>query len=252
MTDVDITPSKVQQAAETFAQNQWAISFTWDGLASTLEGSSGMAGHAPDKSALTFAPHYEKAVTAAWRAFRACTRSVGSMSLCLGKTAGNYLNADHHSTITVAGSPPDWRSGPPVVKPQPRLPLFGSSSQVVADKTLPSPPSVLGPGGSSLPGPIARLWPTADTGKLRTAAAAWQDAHDQLSTAAGRLGTAINSITDGNDSTDAEAINHVWSKVYSPCNDSTVLSASSTCAQASPIAVPNTPTRSTTPATKPR
>lgn len=219
VTDVDITPAEVQQAAGSFAEGQWGIGFAWDLLATALDGCSGMAGNAPDRAALAFTPHYSKAVAAAWQAFRACVTSTGGMAVCLGKTAGNYLNADHHSTITGPGS------GPPPLMPQPGVPLFGSRTQVVADKTLPPPPTVLGSGGSSLPGPLARLWPTADTGKLREAATAWQGAHARLSTIAGDLGTAIYSITEGNDTTDAEAINHVWSKIYSPCNDSTVLGA---------------------------
>ena len=219
MTDVDITPAEVQRAAGDFAEGQWGIGFAWDQLAATLDGCSGMAGQAPDKAALAFAPHYEKAVTAAWQAFRACVISTGGMSLCLGKTAGNYLNADHHSTITGPGS------GPPPLIPQPGVPLFGSRTQVVADKTLPPPPTVLGSGGSSLPGPLAKLWPTADTGKLRAAATAWQGVQSRLSSIAGDLGTAVHSITGGNDTTDAEAINHVWSKIYFPCDESTVLGA---------------------------
>ncbi len=130
---------------------------------------------------------------------------------------GTDLNADHHSTIAGPGSPP--------LMPQPGVPLFGSRTQVVADKTLPPPPTVLGSGGSSLPGPLARLWPTADTGKLRAAATAWQSVQSRLSSIAGDLGVAIRSITDGNDTTDAEAINHVWSKIYFPCDESTVLGA---------------------------
>ncbi len=89
MTDVDITPAEVQRAAGDFAEGQWGIGFAWDQLAATLDGCSGMAGRAPDKAALTFTPRYEKAVTAAWQAFRACVISTGGMSSCLGKTAGN-------------------------------------------------------------------------------------------------------------------------------------------------------------------
>ncbi len=216
MTDVDIVPANMQQAAGAFAEGQWGIGFAWDGLATTLADCSGMAGHAPDKAALAFAPHYQKAAVAAWQAFRASVTSTGGIALCLGKTAGNYLNADHHSTITVTGIGPPTQAG---------IPLFGSHTQVVTDKTVPPPSSALGSDGSSLPGPLAKLWPTADTGKLRNAATAWRDAHDRLSTIAGRLSTAIGTATEGSDTSDAEAIKHVWSRVYGPCNDSTVLSA---------------------------
>ena len=70
MTDVDIVPANMQQAAGAFAEGQWGIGFAWDGLATTLADCSGMAGHAPDKAALAFAPHYQKAAVAAWQAFR--------------------------------------------------------------------------------------------------------------------------------------------------------------------------------------
>ncbi|MWA02745.1 PASTA domain-containing protein [Actinomadura sp. LD22] len=227
VTDVLITPAVVQQAATTFATEQWNIGGAWDALAATLSGCDGMAGHAPDKAAVAFAPHYTSAVQGAWRAFRATMRSVGGISLCLGATAGHYLRADHHSIIS---TPPTMGSGV-LLNPraQPSLPPWQLSrqvgKQVTTDKTMAMPPSVLGSAGSSLPQQLAELWPTGDPSKLRTAAAAWNAAHDRLTASTGKLGTAIYSVTEGNNTRDARAIDDVWSKLYASCNDATVLQA---------------------------
>lgn len=218
MTDVRIDPSVVQEAASTFATGQWTISSAWDVLASTLAGCDGMAGHAPDKAALAFAPHYNQAVNAAWHGFQAAVRSVGGFSLCLGKTAGNYLNADHHSTITTPTGTGVFRT-----PAQQSVPSWEGGHQVVTDKTMGMPPSVLGGGSAWLPSQLADLWPTGDPGKLRTAAKAWRDAGDRVSTATGKLGTAVHSVTGGNTTGDAEIIDSVWSKLYGPCNERAVL-----------------------------
>ncbi|GAA2127201.1 WXG100-like domain-containing protein [Actinomadura napierensis] len=218
MTDVRIDPAVVQEAASTFATGQWTVSSGWDVLASTLAGCDGMAGHAPDKAALAFAPRYNQAVAAAWRGFGAAVRSVGGISLCLGKTAGNYLKADRHSTITTPAG-----SGLVLAPTQQSVPFWQVGRQVVTDKTMPAPPSVLGGASTWLPKQLADLWPTGDSGKLRNAAAAWRDAGDHVSTAAGKLGTAIHSVTGGNTTGDARAIDDVWSRLYAPCNERTVL-----------------------------
>ncbi|KAB2384587.1 WXG100-like domain-containing protein [Actinomadura montaniterrae] len=218
MTDVRIDPSVVQEAASTFATGQWTISSAWDVLASTLAGCDGMAGHAPDKAALAFAPHYNQAVNAAWHGFQAAVRSVGGFSLCLGKTAGNYLNADRHSTISTP-------TGASVVRTpaQQSVPFWEVGHQVVTDKTMGMPPSVLGGASAWLPSQLADLWPTGDPGKLRAAASAWRDAGDRVSTATEKLGTAIHSVTGGNTTGDAEVIDAAWSKLYGSCNERTVL-----------------------------
>ncbi|WP_433145325.1 hypothetical protein ACQPZ8_01905 [Actinomadura nitritigenes] len=44
-----------------------------------------------------------------------------------------------------------------------------------------------------------------------------------MSTATGKLGTAIHSVTGGNTTGDAEVIDAAWSKLYGSCNERTVL-----------------------------
>ncbi|MBO2463880.1 WXG100-like domain-containing protein [Actinomadura violacea] len=135
-----------------------------------------------------------------------------------GKSAGNYLNADHHSTITLPAGTGIVRS-----PAQQSVPFWEAGRQVVTDKTMAMPPSVLGGASSWLPAQLADLWPTGDPGKLRAAAKAWRDAGDRVSTAAGKLGTAIYSVTGGNTTGDAEVIDSAWSKLYGSCNERTVL-----------------------------
>ena len=204
MSGVDVTPSEMQRAARNFAVGQQTLSGAWSRLEAALGSSSGMAGN--DSLAHNFDSKYTPGVKAAVKAFQRSVIVTGGVSLGLTRSANNHLKADNAST---AGKS---RSRSPLLKPEP----------VTRELYVCFPPPALGAGHSALPGPLAKYWPNADVGKLRSAAHAWYAAAKTVQDVGGKLNATMNGLTTAAGS-DSHAIADFWGKIYKPGNPHTVL-----------------------------
>jgi hypothetical protein len=210
---VRVTPADIGTAAKNFAAAQDSLSTAWDTLLSSLDSNAGFAGD--DDPAKAFDAKYEPAVQAAWKALRSATLTLGGISLGLTQTASNFLAADHHSSATKHGAQP-------ALAPEP----------VISNLLMPGPSSAIGPGETVwfLPGPLAKFWPNAHTGKARAAANAWHNAAAAVGSVTEVAQSALLALEADDDTT--KAINGFWSQVYSPGNDKTVLAGTQHLCQA--------------------
>ncbi len=129
----------------------------------------------------------------------------GGISKGLTTTANNFVKADHHSS--------GHAGAPPLYAPEP----------IFEDVVMADVDSALGPGQGGLPGPLAKFWPNADTGKVRAAARAWHTAADAIDGINGRANTAIAGLTASPDDDNGKAINEFWNDVYNRDDPKTVL-----------------------------
>jgi hypothetical protein len=202
---IDVTPQNVADAAKDFAKAQSDLSDVWSRVSDALNANAGMAGN--DEVARRFNEKYGPGVQAAWKAFEKAIITHGGISTGLTTTANNFIKADHHSAAGKSrGSPPLF----------PREPVF-------SDGTITSPDSAVGPGHSALPGPLAKFWPNADTGKVRAVGRAWHAAATDIDGINGRVNGTISGLNTGKNDDTTEAINDFWSTVYQPGNSRTIL-----------------------------
>jgi hypothetical protein len=202
---IDVTPEDVAAGAKTFGKAQDDLYNAWYALQTALDQNSGMAGN--DDVARTFDARYAKGVAAAWNVLHQGCLTFGGISKGLTTTANNFVKADHHSTV--GGS----RQPPPLFAPEP----------VFDDVSMATVNSALGPGQGGLPGPLAKYWPNADTGKVRAAARAWHTAAEAIGGINGRADTAMTGLTSTSDDDSAQAIREFWAGVYRAGDPRTVL-----------------------------
>lgn len=202
---IDVTPEDVAGAAKTFGKAQDDLYNAWLALQTSLDQNSGMAGN--DDVARKFNDKYAKGVTAAWKSLHQGCITFGGISKGLTTTANNFLKADHHSTVGKSRQPPRLFAPEPV---------FDDISMADVD-------SALGPGEGGLPGPLAKYWPNADTGKVRGAAKAWHTAAEAINGINGRANGAMTGLTSASDDDSSKAINDFWGDVYRAGDPRTVL-----------------------------
>ncbi len=200
---IDITPDDVAAAAKTFATAQNDLYNAWSTLQTSLDQNAGMAGN--DSVARKFNDQYDKGVKAAWKVLHQGIITFGGISTGLTTTANNFVKADHHSS--------GHAGAPPLYAPEP----------IFEDVVMADVDSALGPGQGGLPGPLAKFWPNADTGKVRAAARAWHTAADAIDGINGRANTAIAGLTASPDDDNGKAINEFWNDVYNRDDPKTVL-----------------------------
>jgi hypothetical protein len=201
---INVTPQDIASTAKAFGAAQNDLYNAWTTLQTALDNAGGMAGD--DGPANSFNARYAPAVTAAWKALRSSTLTLGGISTGLTQTANNFVTADHNSSARRNGSLATFAPEP-----------------VFADIEMASPSSAIGPGETVwfLPGPLSRFWPNAHTDKVRAAAAAWHQAAGAISGIAENSQSALASLEASDDTT--QAINGFWAQVYSPGNPRTVL-----------------------------
>jgi hypothetical protein len=204
VSGVDVTPSEMQRAARNFAVGQQTLSGAWSRLEAALGADGSMAGN--DSLAHNFDSRYAPGVKAAVKAFQKSVIVTGGISLGLTRTANNHLKADNASATGKS------RPKSPLLNPEP----------VVRELYVCYPPPALGTGHSALPGPLAKYWPNADVGKLRSAARAWHAAAGTVQDVGGKLNATINGLSTAAGS-DSHAIGDFWGKVYKSGNPHTVL-----------------------------
>lgn len=202
---IDVTPQNVADAAKDFAKAQNDLSEVWSRVSDALNANGGMAGN--DEVARRFNEKYDPGVQAAWKAFEKAIVTHGGISTGLTTTANNFIKADHHSAAGKSrGSPPLF----------PREPVF-------SDVYITAPASAVGPGHSALPGPLARFWPNADTGKVRAVASAWHAAASDIDGINARVNGTIAGLKTWQTDDTTAAIDDFWGTVYQPGNPRTVL-----------------------------
>jgi hypothetical protein len=201
---INVTPKDIAAAAHTFYAAQSDLASAWETLQSALDANSGMAGD--DDPAKSFSSKYVPAVSAAWKALRSATLTLGGISTGLTQTANNFVLADHHSSARKNGQAVTF-------PPEP----------VTDDIVMADPASPIGPGETVwfLPGPLSKFWPNAHTDKVRAAGSAWYNAANAVETVAGNATGTLASLESNDDTT--QAIGNFWSQVYSPGNNKTVL-----------------------------
>jgi hypothetical protein len=200
---IKVTPQDVAAAAGTFGNAQTDLSNAWETLQSALDANAGMAGD--DQPANEFNAKYGPAVTEVWRGLRAACLKLGGISMGLTQTANNFVQAEQHSTVGHKGA----------LQTFPPEPVFD-------DISMADPSSPIGPGGGSwLPGPLKKFWPDADTGKLRSAAQAWNTMAQRIDSISWTVQGAIDSVATGDDT--AQAITEFWAQTFSPGNQRTLL-----------------------------
>jgi hypothetical protein len=204
-TGFRITAGDVEQAAEQFASAQQELCGIWGSLGSALVANAGMAGN--DSYAATFTSRYQPGAGAAWKAFAAGTVTLNGISRGLTQTVNNYLKADHHSAAGV--------SGPPT-----QLPFAAGAA---SGGRVPVPPSAFGPGRPGLPGPLTRLWPDADPGKLRAAGHSWHLTAGGIERMNAHLDHVIASLADSSRGDDVTAIEGFWAAVHRGGDPHTVM-----------------------------
>ena len=123
----------------------------WNALHTGLAGSAGMAGGADGAA---FAADYDAMAAAAWQGWRRSVLMLDGIAGGLAATGNNLAAAEADST-----------TGPK----RPFIEITASTTPVPAPAL---PPTAGGDAG----GPVAEYayWPTADPGRLRTAAATWR------------------------------------------------------------------------------
>ncbi len=201
---ISVTPKDIATAARTFYTAQNDLTNAWETLQSALDANSGMAGD--DDPAKSFSSKYVPAVSAAWKALRSATLTLGGISTGLTQTANNFVLADHHSSAKKNGQAATFLAEP-----------------VTDDIVMADPDSPIGPGETVwfLPGPLSKFWPNAHTDKVRAAGTSWHNAANAVESVAGNATGALASL-ESNDDT-SQAIGDFWSQVYSPGNNKTVL-----------------------------
>ena len=127
------------------------LAAAWSALHTGLAGSAGMAGGADGAA---FAADYDAMAAAAWQGWRRSVQMLDGIAGGLAATGNNLAAAEADST-----------TGPK----RPFTEITASTAPVPAPAL---PPTAGGDGG----GPVAEYayWPTADPGRLRTAAATWR------------------------------------------------------------------------------
>ena len=172
-----VTGAGYQGAVEAYVTGNHLAADRCTALAEELASYAGMAGD--DSTATEFASSYDEAATAAVEAVGELTFALAS----LGHLAAASLH-NHAWAETVSGPPtPADRA----VGVRPAL-----------------PPTSLGAGPSSLPGwahPVLSVlegvfWPTADTGRLRAAAATWRSAAVSVGLLAAHCSSAVAALED--------------------------------------------------------
>ncbi|WP_157407372.1 hypothetical protein [Actinomadura atramentaria] len=228
MTRVVIDTGLVTDVAGRVAAVQnHDVSAAWTNLAHVLGGTGGMAGDpGKDKAAASFVTAYTPAVQAAWRGWAAVHRATGDMSRGLAQMANNHDRADRHSAIGGGFSVLPHSIGTiadQALGTTPAAPLSLGEPPSAGGKGVGAPHSLLG----SLIGTeiidLSEYWPTADPGKLLTAASAWKAAHQGLINARDRLAANVRTVTDQGDAPDLDAFGGYWKKVYGDCNANTLL-----------------------------
>ena len=106
---INVTPKDIA-AAHTFYTAQNDLTNAWETLQSALDANSGMAGD--DDPAKSFNSKYGPAVSAAWKALRAATLTLGGISTGLTQTANNFVLADRHSSAMKNGRPATFQPEP--------------------------------------------------------------------------------------------------------------------------------------------
>jgi hypothetical protein len=196
---VDVHPEDVNSAATTFAQQQSALEKAWSTLDDALRANEGMAGN--DGGAQNFASRYDPAAKAVWQAFGSGIRTLGGIADGLVTTANNYLKAEAHSTA--GGATP--KQFPPV--------------GVFSDVMMPDVASAKGAGTSDVPDFLAEYWPNGDPDKLRAAAGAWRAAQSSIGDIVSRLHTAVQGMTDSNNTECLQAMNEFWDSLAKSGDD---------------------------------
>lgn len=128
------------------------LAAAWSALHRGLGGSAGMAGGADGAA---FAADYDVMAAAAWQGWRRTVQMIDGIAGGLAETGNNLAEAEAKST---AG---------------PKRPFTEITAHTAAVPAPALPPSAGGDGGV-VADHLAAYWPTADPGRLRTAAATWR------------------------------------------------------------------------------
>ena len=166
-----------QGAVEAYVTGNHLAADCCTTLADRLGGCAGMAGD--DSTATEFATSYDEAATVAVEAAGELTFALSSLGHLAAASLHNHAWAE---TVTGPETPADRAVG---VRPA-------------------APPSSLGAGPSTLPGwahPVLAVlegvfWPTADTGRLRAAAATWRSAAVSVGLLAAHCSSAVAALEE--------------------------------------------------------
>lgn len=205
---VDITPESVQRAAQNFATGQQHLADAWMRLQTGLDANAGMAG--TGAPARAFTTKYDPALKTIWKGFDAGIIRLGGTSKGLTQTANNHLKADHHSRADKRGS-------------LTRYPF----AQVYPTMSMAQPAPAMGQGGSG--GVLAKLWPSADTGKLTAAASVWRTAAREIHAIGEWLHWTIGTITDTSSGPDINAMFGYFEKLWTPSGGGLLGALEDTC-----------------------
>jgi hypothetical protein len=128
------------------------LAAAWSALRDGLAGSGGMAGGADGAG---FAGDYDVMAAAAWQGWRRSLLMLDGIAGGLAATGNNLAAAETDSTA------------------RPKRP-FTEITASTAPVPAPALPPPAGQDGGPIADHLAAYWPTADPGRLRTAAAAWR------------------------------------------------------------------------------
>jgi hypothetical protein len=164
---VDVSPAKIDAAAEDFRIANGVAAQFCNGLSDALAGYGSMAGD--DKTSEDFVAEYDGAAREAVGGIGDLVGALGGLARLLALTAANHRHANASSVYSA--NPPSYD---------------GDQTDTLPDSTVsvtpPSPPSALGGDDPDTPQLWDMItdylegyaWPGADTGRLREAAGTWR------------------------------------------------------------------------------
>ncbi|MGH3850241.1 MAG: hypothetical protein ACRDRT_11130, partial [Pseudonocardiaceae bacterium] len=191
-TPVTIVPSDFHAVAQQFIDSQNDLERIREGLLNGLDAANGAAG------ACDGAHKYEDGWAAAMDnnindGFRTAFDLLGVIGKGIDVSALNHWTADHDSVPGQAGNPPPW---------SPVTPHPWPSDTDFAILTGNSP--------WWMPGFLEKAIPTADTGKLQTAAEACWKAKDAIHDLAAGLHSKLQGLVSNNSSADLNELEQFW------------------------------------------